>query len=54
MIAELPAVSDDPLVQEFLKAENSRTGASLDLLTEEVRAWLKRNKITNKYCIRTT
>lgn len=54
MIAELPAVSDDPLVQEFLKAANSRTGASLDLLTEEVRAWLKRNKITNKYCIRTT
>ena len=54
MIAELPAVSNDPLVQEFLKAANSRTGASLDLLTNEVRKWLHDNKLSDKYCIRTT
>jgi len=54
MIEELPAVSNDPLVQEFLKAANSRTGASLDLLTNEVRKWLQDNKLSDKYCIRTT
>jgi len=53
MIAELPAVSNDPLVQEFLKAANSRTGATLDLLTEEVKQWLTQNKVAHKYCIRT-
>lgn len=54
VLAELPAVSDDPHVQAFLKAANSRTGATLDLLTEDVRAWLMQNGIDNKYCIRTT
>jgi hypothetical protein len=53
MIAELPAVSDDPTVQEFLKAANSRTGASLDLLTEEVRQWLQQNNVKSKYRITT-
>jgi len=53
MIAELPAVADDPIVQEFLKAANSRTGASLELLTEEVRKWLKENNVANKYRITT-
>jgi|GEM_PF-1503177 len=53
MIAELPAVADDPIVQEFLKAANSRTGASLELLTEEVRRWLKENNVTDKYRITT-
>ena len=53
MIAELPAVSDDPVVQKFLKAANSRTGASLALLTEEVRKWLQENNVADKYRITT-
>lgn len=53
MIAALPDVADDPLVQEFLKAANSSGGASIDLLTDEVRAWLLENNIANKYRITT-
>lgn len=53
LIDELPNVSDDPVVQEFLKAANSRTGASIELLTEEVRMWLQENKVSDKYRIRT-
>lgn len=53
MIAELPDVADDPNVQEFLKAANSQSGASLDLLTDEVRAWLAENNVADKYRITT-
>ena len=51
MLGELPAASDDPVVQEFLKAANSRTGASLELLTDEVRKWLQDNNVSDKYRI---
>ena len=51
MISALPDVSDDPIVQEFLKAANSPAGASIELLTDEVRAWLQENKIAGKYRI---
>jgi hypothetical protein len=53
LIAELPAVSNDPIVQEFLKAANSRMGAPLELLTDEVRKWLQDNNISDKYRITT-
>lgn len=53
MMSELPDVADDPLVQEFLKAANSSGGASIDLLTDEVRAWLLENNIADKYRITT-
>lgn len=53
MIAALPDVADDPVVQEFLKAANSSGGASIDLLTDEVRTWLQANGIADKYRIRT-
>ena len=53
MIAALPDVADDPVVQEFLKEANSFGGASIDLLTDEVRAWLQENGIAGKYRITT-
>jgi hypothetical protein len=53
IIAELPAVSNDPRVQEFLRAANSRLGASLELLTDEVRKWLQDNNVSDKYRITT-
>ena len=53
MMAELPDVADDPIVQEFLKAANSSGGASIELLTDEVRAWLLENNIADKYRITT-
>lgn len=53
MMAALPDAAEDPLVQEFLKAANSSKGASIDLLTDEVRAWLQENKIADKYRITT-
>jgi hypothetical protein len=53
MMAALPDVTDDPVVQEFLKAANSSSGASIDLLTDEVRAWLHENRIADKYRITT-
>ena len=53
LISELPDVANDPTVQKFLKAANSRTGASLDLLTEEVRKWLQENNVADKYRITT-
>ena len=53
MMSELPDVADDPKVQDFLKAANSRDGASIELLTDEVREWLSDNNITDKYCVRT-
>ncbi|TWT52267.1 hypothetical protein [Allorhodopirellula solitaria] len=53
MMAALPDVASDPLVQEFLKAANSSGGASIDLLTDEVRAWLQENNIADKYRITT-
>ncbi len=53
MMAALPDVTDDPVVQKFLKAANSSGGASIDLLTEAVRAWLQENKIADKYRITT-
>jgi hypothetical protein len=51
MIAALPDVADDPVVQEFLKAANSCGGAPINLLTDEVRAWLQENKIADRYRI---
>lgn len=53
MISQLPDVTNDPKVQEFLKAANSQSGASIELLTEEVRAWLRQNNVTEKYRITT-
>lgn len=53
MMAALPDVADDPVVQEFLKAANSSGGASIELLTDEVRTWLQENKIADKYRITT-
>lgn len=53
MMSELPDVADDPLVQEFLKAANSPAGASIDLLTDDVRTWLSENNIAEKYRITT-
>lgn len=53
MISELPDVADDPNVQEFLKAANSPRGASIELLTDEVRAWLRDNNVVEKYRITT-
>ena len=51
MISELPEVASDPKVQEFLKAANSKSGASIDLLTDDVREWLHENNIAEKYRI---
>lgn len=53
MISELPEVASDPKVQEFLKAANSQGGASIDLLTDDVREWLHENNIAEKYRIST-
>jgi len=53
MMSELPDVADDPKVQEFLEAAESRSGASIDLLTEEVRVWLHKNNVAAKYRITT-
>lgn len=47
----LPAVTNDPKVRDFLKATNSSNGASLDMLTEEVLAYLNKNKAADKYRI---
>lgn len=49
LIGSLPAVANDPKVKEFLKAANSPNGASLELLTSEVRQWLQENKTADKY-----
>ena len=51
LIESLPGVTNDPKVRDFLKAANSPKGASLDILTEEVLAWLKENKTADKYRI---
>lgn len=53
MIEELPPVAPDPKVQEFLKAANSQGGAPLELLTDEVRAWLNDSKVAVNYRITT-
>ena len=53
MMAALPDVADDPVVQAFLKAANSSGGACIELLTDEVRAWLQENKIADRYRITT-
>jgi hypothetical protein len=53
MIDELPVISSDPKVQEFLRAANSRSGAPIDLLTDEVRIWLQENSVADKYHITT-
>ena len=51
LIEDLPAVANDPTVREFLKAANSRNGAALELLTDEVRQWLAENSSADKYRI---
>lgn len=51
LLEALPAVTNDPKVREFLKAANSSKGASLDLLTDEVIAWLRENNTLEKYRI---
>lgn len=51
LLESLPPVTNDPRIREFLKAANSSNGASLDMLTEEVLAWLKENKTADKYRI---
>jgi len=53
IMAELPDVAEDPIVQEFLSAANTPEGASIDLLTDDVRAWLAEKKMTDKYRINT-
>lgn len=51
LLEALPAVTNDPKVRDFLKAANSLEGASLDMLTDEVIAWLKENQTHKKYRI---
>lgn len=51
LMLELPDVPADPLVQDFLKAANSSKGASIDLLTQEVRDWLSEKKMAHNYRI---
>jgi hypothetical protein len=52
MMSDLPNVAEDPIVQEFLEAAESTGGASLDLLTADVRTWLHENNIAGKYRIK--
>lgn len=51
LIEALPAASDNPDVQRFLRAANSADGASLELLNEAVRKWLDENNSSGKYRI---
>ena len=51
MCEQLPPVADDPEVRKFLKASNSPEGASLEMLTEEVLAWLKEKQMNDKFRI---
>ena len=53
LISELPELASDPTVQKFLEAANSRDGATLDLLTDEVRDWLEENSISINYRVTT-
>lgn len=48
----LPPETSDPEVQRFLKEANSAKGAPLELLTEHVVKWLRDNKQTARYRIR--
>lgn len=47
----LPAPSADPQVQLFLDAANSGNGAALELLTPNVLAWLKEQKMQSRFRI---
>ena len=51
LIERLPVATDDPDVKKFLRAVNSREGATLDLLNAAVQLWLEENKSTHKYRI---
>jgi FtsZ-binding cell division protein ZapB len=51
LVKSLPAVNSDPEIQAFIDAANSRDGASLDLLSSKVRAWLAEQKMTAKFRI---
>lgn len=53
LIDDLPPLTNNPKVQEFLKEANAPAGASIDLLTGEVRDWLDENNIVEKYRITT-
>ena len=51
LIERLPLATDDPDVKKFLRAVNSRDGATLDMLNAAVQLWLEENKSTHKYRI---
>lgn len=52
LIARLPQPTKNPEIQAFLKAANSREGASLELLTDQVRSWLANSAIGKKFRVR--
>lgn len=51
LISSLPSPSDNPEIQAFLESANSREGAQLELMTEEVIDWLKKQKMSKKFRI---
>ena len=51
LIKSLPSPSDNPEIQAFLEAANSRDGAAVELMTEEVIDWLKKQKMSKKFRI---
>ena len=51
MISGLPEVASDPKVQEFIIAANTKDGAPLEMLTDEVSDWLNENNMSAKYRI---
>jgi hypothetical protein len=51
LVISLPSPSDNPEIQAFLEAANSREGAPIDLMTEEVMDWLKKQKMSKKFRI---
>ena len=52
LVTSLPSPSDNPEIQAFLEAANSRDGAPIELMTEEVLDWLKEQSMSKKFRIR--
>lgn len=51
LVTSLPSPSDNPEIQAFLEAANSRDGAPIELMTEEVLDWLKEQSMSKKFRI---
>ena len=51
LMSSLPSPSDNPEVQAFLDAANSREGAPIELMTPDVLAWLKEQSMSQKFRI---